>query len=59
VAIPADVQALKLADPDAARGWRRSTRRAFEHYLARGYAVAGVGPGPEGDGSCYRLERNA
>jgi predicted GNAT superfamily acetyltransferase len=57
VAIPPDIQALKLADPAAALGWRRSTRRAFEHYLARGYVVAGVKSAP--DGSRYRVERPA
>jgi len=56
VAVPADIQALKAQDPDAARGWRASTRRAFEHYLARGYTITGV---ERGDGSAvtYRLER--
>jgi predicted GNAT superfamily acetyltransferase len=59
VAIPPDVQALKLTDPEAALRWRRSTRRAFEHYLGRGYTVTGVGPHPEGRGSCYAVERSS
>jgi predicted GNAT superfamily acetyltransferase len=59
VAIPADIQALKRADPEAALAWRRSTRRAFEHYLERGYAVRGVGPREGGEGSCYLVERLA
>src|SRR5690606_32017350 len=41
VEVPADVQALKAATlPEAVR-WRASSRRAFEHYLGRDYAVAG------------------
>lgn len=59
VAIPPDIQALKSADPEAARGWRRATRRAFEHYLARGYAVRDVVPHPVGEGSSYVLERGS
>jgi predicted GNAT superfamily acetyltransferase len=59
VAIPPDIQALKNADPDAALRWRRSTRRAFEHYLSRGYAVTGLVPAPSGGGSCYVLEHPA
>jgi predicted GNAT superfamily acetyltransferase len=37
--IPADIQALKAADPAAARRWREWTRPAFEAYLGRGYEV--------------------
>lgn len=39
VEIPADVQRLKAAAPPVAAAWRRSTRRAFEHYLAHGLTV--------------------
>jgi predicted GNAT superfamily acetyltransferase len=39
VRIPADIQALKARDPEAAAGWREVTRRAFETYLGRGYVV--------------------
>jgi predicted GNAT superfamily acetyltransferase len=35
--VPADIQALKAADPDAAREWRRITRTALEAYFGRGY----------------------
>jgi predicted GNAT superfamily acetyltransferase len=56
VAVPADIQALKAQDPATARGWRASTRRAFEHYLARGYTVTGVERG-DGNAVTYRLER--
>lgn len=40
IEIPANIQALKAEDPDAGWAWRLSTRRAFEHYLGRGYRVA-------------------
>ncbi len=39
VEIPASIQIFKAEHPDAAPSWRASTRRAFEHYLARGYRV--------------------
>jgi predicted GNAT superfamily acetyltransferase len=39
VEIPADVQSLKSADPERARAFRASTRRAFESYLGRGWRV--------------------
>jgi chorismate synthase len=39
IPVPDDIQSLKGVDPDAARAWRASTRRAFEHYLRRGYVV--------------------
>ncbi len=41
VEVPPDVQALEQDDPGAALEWRRSTRRAFTHYLGAGYLVAG------------------
>jgi predicted GNAT superfamily acetyltransferase len=39
VEIPPSIQDFKAEHPDAAPAWRESTRRAFEHYLARGYRV--------------------
>jgi predicted GNAT superfamily acetyltransferase len=39
VEIPPSIQDLKAQRPDAAPAWRESTRRAFEHYLARRYRV--------------------
>jgi chorismate synthase len=39
VEIPRSIQDFKAEHPDAAPAWRASTRRAFEHYLARGYRV--------------------
>ncbi|MBX3174089.1 MAG: GNAT family N-acetyltransferase [Gemmatimonadaceae bacterium] len=41
VRIPRDITALAAADIAAARRWRFATRRAFAHYLTRGYHVRG------------------
>ena len=41
VRIPRDISALAARDIVAARRWRFSTRRAFSHYLSRGYRVRG------------------
>lgn len=41
VEIPENIQALKSENPEWAWAWRVSTRQAFEHYLDRGYRVAG------------------
>jgi predicted GNAT superfamily acetyltransferase len=56
VAVPRDIQALKQQDPTAALAWRASTRRAFEHYLGRGYAVVGFARGSDAAPAAYRLE---
>lgn len=55
--IPADVQALKHSSPEAAVAWRRLTRRAFQHYLPRGYAVAGFYRQPASGRSFFVLRR--
>jgi chorismate synthase len=57
VAVPSDIQALKLADPDAARAWRAATRRALEHYLALGYVIADFERRAAAPPAAYRLER--
>ncbi|MEX2180666.1 MAG: GNAT family N-acetyltransferase [Gemmatimonadaceae bacterium] len=41
VRVPRDISALAAADLAAARRWRFATRRAFTHYLTRGYHVRG------------------
>jgi chorismate synthase len=56
VAVPDDIQSLKQRDPDRALAWRASTRRAFEHYLPRGFAVTGFERGAAAGQSAYRLE---
>ena len=42
ISVPLDIQALKAADPDAARATRSFTRDAFEDYLGRGQVVVDV-----------------
>jgi predicted GNAT superfamily acetyltransferase len=42
VEVPADIQAVKKHDPGVAWQWRAVTRRAFLHYLAKGYGVDGI-----------------
>lgn len=41
IATPADIEALRRTDPDAARRWRAATRAAFTDLLAGGWAVDG------------------
>ena len=55
VRIPRDISALAATDLPAARAWRFATRRAFTHYLARGYAVTGFVR--DHDGGTYLLSR--
>lgn len=59
VGIPGDIQQLKHADPAGALGWRTATRRAFEHYLARGYAVTDFVRGSGDTPGAYVLTRDA
>lgn len=44
VAIPADIHAVRAADPERARAWRSATRRAFQRYLSEGWCVLGYLP---------------
>lgn len=56
IEIPENIQAVKEQDMDAAAAWRASTRRAFEHYLGRGYRVETFYR--DADGRCfYGLEK--
>jgi predicted GNAT superfamily acetyltransferase len=55
VAIPEDIQTLKREHPEAAGAHRAVTRRAFEHYLGRGYTVVGFTRTP--GGGAYLLAR--
>jgi predicted GNAT superfamily acetyltransferase len=41
VEIPDDILQVRARSPEEAVRWRRSTRRAFCHYMDRGYVVAG------------------
>lgn len=55
VHIPADITTIAATNIDAARRWRFATRRAFNHYLPRGYHVRGFAPSPSG--GAYLLVR--
>ncbi|MFC1628151.1 hypothetical protein ACFL3H_03430 [Gemmatimonadota bacterium] len=52
VEIPANIQDVKLEDPDLAGQWRLTTRRAFQWYLEKGYAVDGFINDPN-SGRCF------
>lgn len=55
IAIPGDIQRLKVDAPEAAAVWRRATRHAFETYLTRGYVATELVR--EGATSSYILVR--
>jgi predicted GNAT superfamily acetyltransferase len=52
IEIPADVQALIEENFETAMEWRAATRRAFTHYVSRGYRVTGFSRDPS-DNVCY------
>jgi predicted GNAT superfamily acetyltransferase len=49
VNVPHDYSALLGGDIANARAWRLAARRAFSHYLGRGYRVSAFAPGDGGD----------
>jgi predicted GNAT superfamily acetyltransferase len=53
IRVPRDITALVARDLPAARRWRMATRRAFTHYLPRGYHVRGFVA--DADGGTYLL----
>lgn len=56
IEIPRNIHTVRKKTPEAASRWRELTARAFQHYLADGYAVAGLVR--QGTSRCfYRLER--
>jgi predicted GNAT superfamily acetyltransferase len=55
VRAPRDITALAASDIARARRWRHLTRRAFTHYLTRGYVVRGFVA--DDAGGTYLLER--
>ena len=57
VAAPADIDALKAADPACARAWQETQRRAFNWYLANGYRVSGFEHQQAPDDSHYLVTR--
>ena len=55
VAIPRDISAIQAESLDQAGRWRRSTRRAFQWALERGYTVRGIYAAGAPEGSYYVL----
>lgn len=55
VSIPRDITAVQAESLERAGRWRRSTRRAFQWALERGYRVCGVYADAAGEGSYYVL----
>jgi predicted GNAT superfamily acetyltransferase len=55
VEIPEDIFEVRARSADEAWQWRSLTRRAFRHYLARGYVVTGWHRRPPGRHSAYVL----
>ncbi len=53
IEIPASIQEVKAADPEAGTAWRRSTRRAFEACLARGQKIEAFYRSPTSGRSFY------
>jgi predicted GNAT superfamily acetyltransferase len=51
IEVPADIQVVKKTDPGIAWQWRAVTRRAFIHYLGKGYTVEGIFR--DGDGRSF------
>ena len=58
VEIPREIHDLKRNSMEMARAWRLSTRRAFVHYLSRGYTVTGFRFDPEGGRCFYTLNKS-
>ncbi|MGD8698819.1 MAG: hypothetical protein PVJ43_05985 [Gemmatimonadales bacterium] len=52
VEIPREVHDVKRTSLERARAWRASTRRAFAHYMSRGFRVTGFRAEPE-SGRCF------
>ena len=52
IAIPHDLESLPL---EARIAWRAATRKAFTHYLGRGYGVVGFQRARDGQAPYYEL----
>ena len=59
VAAPADIDAIKAADPARACAWQQTQRRAFTWYLANGYRVSGFEHHAAPDDSYYLVTRGS
>ena len=58
IEVPEDIQQVREGSPDTAQRWRAVTRRAFLHYLERGYRVAGFRRDQVTRRCAYLLERH-
>ncbi len=56
IEVPRSIQDLKDRRPEEAPAWREASRRAFQHYLARGYRVAVFYFEPQSGRCFYGLE---
>lgn len=56
VQVPREYAGLVAGDQAVARAWRLSARRAFQHYLSRGYEVSAFVP-DRGGAAAYLLSR--
>lgn len=59
IVIPYDIVSLNREDPEVARGWRRSTRAAFETARQAGYEVVGFSRSREADRGHYLLAHSS
>lgn len=55
VEVPDDILRVRARSPEEAVAWRQRTRRAFRHYLGRGYVVAGFHRRLDASRSAYVL----
>ena len=55
IQVPQNIGKIRKADPGLASSWRTKTRKIFESYLDRGYAVCGFIN--RGESSFYRLRK--
>ena len=59
VAVPQQIDEVKVTAPDDARLWQLATRRAFQWYLANGYCVERFQYVNDARHACYLLTRDA
>lgn len=57
IEIPTNIESMKKRDLSVAIEWREATRKIFEHYLPRGYAVTEVLKDSRDDSCYYILEK--
>ncbi len=55
VEVPEDIHRVKRSSIEEARAWRATTRRAFLHYMARGYEVSAFRREPDSERCFYTM----